>query len=433
MPSRLNLWAVIGLSCALTACAGHRPFVEPPPTTTEEAKTYEALYPYYAETCALSQIKKKPGFGVELSGGIGGHNVLYLNNVCQIPDERYPTLAMCDELPLKPAHTGVGITVNSHFRNAMWAAVEGRDFLFNGELPSDTPLTREAYARAQNTAKDRGLYEAITFHDEFFKEMPPGFTRESFRYEISIATDYAVAFGRNRYCARVPLSRKQMTRVFQYLNGLNAPYRTGHKVFDWNILTHNCAHVNHNALAATNLWFKWPMDRFIVISALDFPVPKNEFVNLMERTNNLPIADPTALFRDEYARRMLLEDGRLPTMPGAIADLGKVTQPNELYDTDSEIIFYDEPITGSYERRFRALLTQPRYFRLRDNLAYFASEYEKILEQELPLGVYLARHPVIAEEELPAFRNFYARYYAYIRQQAQEVRTNLVRIESTQQ
>ena len=47
---------------------------------------YSRLFPYYAELCALSEIKKKPGFGVEIiSGGPGGHAVLYLNGACRDP------------------------------------------------------------------------------------------------------------------------------------------------------------------------------------------------------------------------------------------------------------------------------------------------------------------------------------------------------------
>ena len=37
------------------------------------------------------------------------------------------------------------------------------------------------------------------------------------------------------------------------------------------------------------MWSEWPTHRPLLISAFDFPVPKNEFVNLMRRTNDLPI------------------------------------------------------------------------------------------------------------------------------------------------
>lgn len=426
----LSLQAAAAL-LVLVGCTTPKPRDEPPPTTASEEAEYAALYPYYAETCALSQIEKKPGFGVDLSGGVGGHDVLYLNGVCRKPDEAYPVLAMCDDLAPKPAVDGVGLTVNGHFRNANWVAIEGRDFFFNGELQPGQAVTRAIYATVQARAEAKKIYDTIDFHESYFEGMPPGFTRASFRYELSIATDYAIGFGRNRYCARVPLSRAQMLKVIDYLNTLNKPYKAGSKIFEWNVLTHNCSHVNHNALAAADLWFEWPMDRFILISAFDFPVPKNEFVNLMRRTNDLPIDDPEALYKDQEAHALLMHEGRLPTAPGAIADLGVLLRPNEVYETDSRIIFYDEPVTGSFQHRFDAILRQPRYFRLRDNLEYFARLYQKLESERQPVETYLGRHPGIPKAAADDFRVFYQRYCDYIDEQAREVHRNLARLNGT--
>jgi len=41
------------------------------------------------------------------------------------------------------------------------------------------------------------------------------------------------------------------------------------------VVRNNCAHVIHNVLVPLGLWRHWPTDRFVVISAFDFPVPKN--------------------------------------------------------------------------------------------------------------------------------------------------------------
>ena len=304
-------------------------------------------------------------------------------------------------------------------------AIAGRDFFFIGGMPPGESLTRDAYAAVQAKALANKLYDGVVFHDSYFEDMPPGFTPSSFRYEISVATDYAIAFGRNRYCARVPLNRSQMRKTVDFLNALNEPYKAGKKIFEWNVLTHSCAHVNHNALAAADIWSTWPMDRPLLISMFDFPVPKNEFVNLMQRTNDLPIDDLKALYQDRPARALLMNEGRLPTQPGALADLGVVIRPNEVYETQSRIIFYDEPITGSFQRRFDAILTQPRYFRLRDNLEYFAELYKRIQAERQPVEKYLASKPRMSPEEAIDFRVFYQRYYAYIEQAAREITKSL--------
>ena len=424
--SRAALVAII--LCALVGCVTTPPVIDPPPTSVAEEAQYAALYPYYAETCALSQIEKKPGFGARLSGGVGGHHVMYLRGVCRKPEQGYPVLALCDDLTPKPAIDGVGVTVNGHFSNAMWVAVDGRNFFFEGDLGPGQRVDRDTYAAVQARALTMGIYSGIDFHDKYFDDMPAQFTRADFRYEISVATDYAISFARNRYCARVPMSRAQMRKSIDYLNALNEPYRQSGKIFDWNVLTRNCSHVNHNTLAAAGLWFEWPMDRFILISAFNFPVPKNEFVNLMQRTNELPIHNPEALYRDKHARAMLMTEGRLPTAPGAIADLGVVRLPNEIYATNSRIIFFDEALTGSFQRRFNTILSQPRYFRLRDNLEYFAELYQKIAAERLPVETYVAQHAGIPRQDIDDFRSFYRRYNEYIDEQLHEVRGRIAQL-----
>ncbi|MBI4695218.1 MAG: hypothetical protein HY749_14465 [Gammaproteobacteria bacterium] len=427
-------WGALAIAaCALWlgGCAELRPGAPRPAIAPDEDAEYARLFPYYAESCAVSQLKKKEGFGAELFGGIGGHQVFYLNGVCRARDEKHPRLVPCDELPA-PHADGVGFSVNEHYRNATWAAVEGRDFFFAGGLPPDGGLTREAYARVQRAARAQGIYAAIDFHERYFTDMQPGFTRDEFRYELSIATDYAIALGRNRYCARVPLRRGEMRKVVDFLNALNAPYAAGDKEFAWNVLTHNCAHVNHNALAAVDLWPAWPMDRPLVISALDFPVPKNEFVNLLRRTNDLPIEDLEAMYADSTARAMLLREGRLPTGPGAIADLGGILRPNEVYDDESRSIFYDLTPTRSFQRRFDEILSEPRYLRLRDNLAYFAARYRHILAARQPLAQYLARRQGASTSELDEFREFYRRYYEYIEKEVSEVASMMAVLQYTE-
>src|SRR5262249_24409006 len=92
---------------------------------------YASLYPFYAEVCVLSEIKKKPGFGAELTSGFGGHSVLYLNGVCRVTDAGYPLIQICDG---DAADRGVGLSVNDHYKNTNWVATEGKSFLFYGAL-----------------------------------------------------------------------------------------------------------------------------------------------------------------------------------------------------------------------------------------------------------------------------------------------------------
>ncbi len=243
--SRCFIVFFVILWCGLAGCAT----LPLPANASHDEAAYTALYPYYLEFCALSEIQKKPGYGADIRGGVGGHSTIYLNGVC-LAGPGYPELAIC---PADPASNGVGLSVNAHFSNANWIAIPGRDFFYHGDLKPGQALTRQVYDATKAHAKRLGIYDAIRFHDRVFEDMPPGYTRDAFKYEVSIATDYAVGYGRDRYCARVPVTRAQMARIVDYLNGLNRPYRDGKAEYQWSVLNDNCIHVAHNALAVDRL------------------------------------------------------------------------------------------------------------------------------------------------------------------------------------
>ncbi|HUN46070.1 MAG TPA: hypothetical protein VMU85_06110 [Stellaceae bacterium] len=412
----LAIAGMVGLAACSTA------HMDTAPTASTE-QLYAALYPYYAELCALSELKKKPGFGAEISSGMGGHSVFYLNGVCRDDPGGYPEIRLCDEATAG-AH-GVGISVNAHYKNANWIATEDREFFFHGGLQPGEPVTRAAYARTQATAKAKGILDGVEFHTEVLAEAPKGMSERDYKYEVSIATDYAIGFGRDRYCARVPLDRARMARIVDYMNGLNVDYRDGKKEFDWDVLRNNCSHVAHNALAAAGVWDEWETNRSFLISAFDFPVPKNEFVNLMQRTNDVPIDRLDEVYDDDAARRALMTLGTLPSAPGSIAEAEPAVAQNEVYDTDLALIFYDDPITGRYRHRFERIFSEPRYTDLRANLLYFADRYREAERERPPLAAFLdRRHPVTSAERAD-LTAFYDRYYRYVDRESAAVATEL--------
>jgi hypothetical protein len=373
----------VGLIVAASLCLGGcvSTIFNVPAGTVDDA-AYTRLFPWYAEFCAVSEISKKKGFGAEIvPGGPGGHSVLYLNGVCRVKDAGYPVVGLCGVGDPRPGQ-GVGLSVNAHYRNANWIATEGREFVFHGDLAKGEPLTRAAYLRTQAKAEAMGILDGVEFHKEVFDDQPAGMPKLDFMYDMSVATDYAVNFGRDRYCARLPLDRPKMARIVTYLNEVNQPYRSGRQEFNWNVLRNNCAHLAHNALAAAGIWPEWGTDRPWLISALDFPVPKNEFVNIMRRANDMPIADPDALYRDETARASILSQGWIPTRPGGLAEAERAVPQNEVYNTKLRLIFYDEPVFGHYQQHWDAIFREKRYTDLGANLGYFATLYSGILSNQ---------------------------------------------------
>lgn len=392
------------------------------PATAPDEAVYSSLFPYYFEFCAVSQLKKKPGFGTHVESGFGGHSVVYLNGVCKVKDAHYPEIALCDDGP-DVAENGVGLSVNAHYKNAQWVATEGRDFFFHGGLDPSARLTRQDYAKVIAKAEAMGIYDGVEFHKVVFDDQPAGMPREEFKYDVSAATDFAIGIGRDRYCSRVPMSRDKMGTIVTFLNNLNAPYRRGDKDFEWDVLRDNCAHVTHNALAAVDLWDDWPVDRFILVAAFDFPVPKNELVNLVLRTNDAPIDDLSALYDDDAARRAVLRDDWLPSEPGALVETEPVFQKNDVYDSDLELIFYEDPIFRRYQHRFDRIFADRRYTDLRANLEYFSALFAKIENGRKPLAAY----PERTEADFAAF---YDRYYDVAGRQSAALRAELAGLQT---
>jgi len=400
----------------LAACSVAR--FDLPGAAGDEA-AYAEQHPYYAEFCALSQIKKKRGYGADIRGEIGGHAVFYLNGACRIAGLGYPVLDVCDGVDGQPPN-GVGISMNAHFLNAKWVATPGREFFFHGGLAPDTPLTRDRYVRVKQQAKRLGIYDGVAFRPESFAVMPPGWssspgwTEEDAKYEVSVATDYGIGLGRGRYCARVPATRAQMAAMVAFLNDQNAPYRSGAQRFEWSVFTDNCIHLAHNALAVAGLWKPWRINRPLLIAMFDFPTPKNEFVNLMRRTNDLRLLDLATAYRDPDARRSLMSYGRLPVQPAALAEARWPQRPNEVYETELKLIFYDDPLLGPYQGQFDAIFADPRMLDLWQNSAQFAAAHRRTEAARQPLAWWQAQPPYAGDAAFPLF---YDRFYQTVAQE----------------
>ena len=372
-----------------------------------------SLDSYFAEFCAVSQILQKPGGVVTVRGDIGGHSVFYLNGACRAGANGQTRIQLCDEPGAEPAD-GVGLSMNAHFANTKWVATPGRDFFLNGNLPVGAPLTQAGRQAVMAEAKRLRLYNGVTFHPEFLADIPAGISREDWVQEISVATDYGISLGRGRFCAKVPVNRAQMRAMVAFLNAENAPYRDAGRTFRWDLFRDNCIHLAHNALAAAGLWREWPTHRSFLVSVLDFPVPRNEFVNLMQRVGDAGLLDPYEVHADPAVRRGLLEFNQLPLRPGGLMSSRPPQTPNEAYETDLKLIFYDAEWVGPYQGWFDAIQADPTQHDPRRNLAWAQAQQRLALARRQPLAWWLAQ-PGIADRE--HFATTYHRFYALLEQE----------------
>ncbi len=222
-----------------------------------------------------------------------------------------------------------------------------------------------------------------------------------------------------------------MSAVVDFLNAQNAPYRSGRAEFRWSLFQDNCIHLAHNALAAAAVWEEWPTNRAMLIALFDFPVPKNEFVNLMRRTNNPDLLDPAAAYRDPAARRSVVQFGQLPVRPGAIALSWPPRQPNEVYGTALKLVFYDEPHFGPYRGWLDAILADPRFFDLESNLRYFAARFHEVRASRQPLSWWLAQNGSREAPPGASMTAFHTRFYAALDREIGAIDTHLARLRRT--
>src|SRR6266571_9476822 len=122
---------------------------------TSAQRTYNALFPYSVEVCAVTQVHQvgaKPG-------GWGGHATLFINGAEIDPDASYPRLRLvAAERNLSDPDAGTGISVNKIFDNVTWVAIPGRDEFFRGGLAPEQTLDKEFYEAAIQKATAAGWF-----------------------------------------------------------------------------------------------------------------------------------------------------------------------------------------------------------------------------------------------------------------------------------
>ena len=154
----------------------------PSPASQISDASYGTRHPYYFEFCALSEIQKKPGYGADIRGGVGGHSTIYLNGAC-LKGAGYPELQVCKD---DPADKRRRLERQLPFRERELGCDPRSRLLLSRRSASRAALTRAVYDATKAHAKRLGIYDAIRFHDDVFDDMPPGYTRDAFKYEVSI-------------------------------------------------------------------------------------------------------------------------------------------------------------------------------------------------------------------------------------------------------
>ena len=401
---------------------------------TRAQRIYDAIFPYYAEVCVLTQYQKKGA----TPGGWGGHASLFLHGAAIDPSLGYQRLRLvADPAELSGSDTGTGVSVNQILQNVNWVAIPGRDQFFRGGLAPEQMLDPTFYEAAVHRATRAGWFAGVKIKEHVMRRRPAAMTVGEFIVRNSIGTDFALNFARTAYCARLPMSRAAIGKVVAYLNEVNE--RAQESGYTWNAYTNNCSHVVHNALAAADLWdakqtrgpgpINVVKDILSVAKGLalgrmtDFSFPANNFVRAFEAGNERPIDGPIAAFKNHDVVRTL-NDGWISTGPGALI----VTYPmhdaarNQMFASGRDPFLFSVPRLWDKQDTFK-MLTRSASTSLTDvgaNLAQFRDRYAKILSSRRNMNDDLAS--VDGDEDEQAFRSFHDRFYQFIAEQLR--RTN---------
>ncbi len=403
----------------LPGCTSFTIIRESLPTIRPDPLIYDALFPYYVEICAVSQIRAH----FAKHGGSPGHAVMYLKEVCRDTEAPFPTIRVCDpeSVDLTDPESGVGISVNKLLKNINWFAIPGKKLFFFGNLDKDEVLDENHLRETIQTVADLGVFKGIEIKEEY--KPPEGDIEAIFQLlaKETVGTDFALTFGRTIFCARVPVTREMMEKIVEYLNGLNREYALGKADYNWSGYHDNCSHTLHNALAAASIW---PFKRVQSVKIRQFfnlSVPANEFADLAILVTTLSIENFCRIYADKARRKSLLEQNWLPARHGALLKLIPVHQNNKLYDAKTRIFVLQNPLLKPKSRKVSELYWDPRNREIKANLLYFKDRYEAILEGR----------PDAAKVE-PArsdCEKAHEAYYSYFEQQLADVNEKLTLLE----
>jgi hypothetical protein len=334
---------------------------------------YEKVFPIYGEFCAHTQIKKKEGHGRAVTGNEFGHGGLYLKGACTDLTAGYPLLREC-----KPGEdqTGAGISTDYAYQSVSWIASPDRHFFYWGDLQPGEKFTWERDLEISSKVISQGMFTGVTPSETALKKKPADAPLQAFMLDDNFGTDYALNLARASACVRVPLSREMLARMIDFLNRLNRSAHAAGNPFSG--FGNNCVHTWHNALAEVGFWAPIKTNRPFPLDLFDLAVPFNQVVDLIERTGEIPLEDPVALFDDERVREMLLKWGRLPAGPGILLEEHAIFADNEVFQTDATPALLDPLGLDGKAKAYERALADPGLIGLKENLIQWRARLTKI-------------------------------------------------------
>jgi hypothetical protein len=389
--------------------------------------SYDQMFPLYAEFCSVTKLIPLSGDG---EGGFAGHSVLYIKGICRDKTAGYPRVKVCPpSVNLTDPESGTGISVDGVFDNVVWMATDGKKDFFSGSLSANARLNADQQKAVERSLLKKGYFKGIQLTPKNMMSKPDQISTEEYVAHLAIGTDLALDFGRNAYCARLPLNSQMLPLMVQYLNSRNEEYYNTGKHYVWNRLWDNCAHLAHNTFAAAGIVPVKKLNMGADQANIYGDIPENEpkttpfalpgrsfaqFIQLGTQ-GGTKVED---IYDNPLTRRLFNQLNWVATQPGALFVYRPIRSApnNEMYDST-----YQTPEnlwSGGMGSTIRQIRQEPRFTDLKANLIWFKEKYQEDLEayEILPgtlSGVLRMRNSDFAQ--------FYAGYGAYLREQLRRI------------
>ena len=302
--------------------------------------------------------------------------------------------------------------MNRWFRNVNWVAFDGREQFYGdegGRTGTVTPARLEAAARQ---AIADGVYRGVELWP--YPGAPPQPDLFDFVLRNSVATDFALLYGRSALCGRVPVQAEMLDEVIDFLNDLNREFATGAADYRWSGYHDNCVHTLANALAAASIREPIAVWETRLRQLFHLAVPANEAIGLAALGTSGPIDSYERIFDDDSMRNGLLEFDWLPTRHGALLVSLPVHPDNQVFDPQPRLLVFQGAVTLRTTRRLLKLLDDPRFTELDANLRHFRQVYGEILADR-------ERQEAKTELRGDRYRRVRRRYYSVIEKELRDV------------
>ncbi|HEX5830137.1 MAG TPA: hypothetical protein VFY16_04090 [Gemmatimonadaceae bacterium] len=406
----LRVGGVAGL--AALGCTTRVPVAAP--TGVSALARLDAVAPHALHYCAATAVDRRG----EKPGGEPGHSVILVRGLALDPRAPYPRVRLAP-LGAPPESASAGLSVNRDFTNVNWIGSPAPWFFLRGDAPPDAESLRLAdVERTVERALALGVFRGVTTN---LPANPDSTLRQRIA-ETSVATDFALTFGRTLECVVVPLTPSMLAPLAAHLNDRNARYAETGRPYHWNGLRNNCAHLGHNALAALGIVRPLELDRHGPAELFDVAIPANELAVMLAATTDGALGEPDdvlAYWRDTRRRRLLLEHGWLAPRPGAMLVVHHQLPFADSTYADAERLWFvrARPLVHGRAATVERAMRTPRLTDLDSNLTWFASRARRSLAARRPPE----HHRAAVGADSLAFADFHARFYAAVDAQLRAV------------